>query len=105
MPDQDDLIVPLPGETEVSAERVGPKAATLARLHEAGLRVPAGFCVTAHAYRAQIAAAGVGESARRVTGADAHDARKLALQVRLGLLRAPLADDLSEALEAAYARL
>ncbi|MBI4593228.1 MAG: hypothetical protein HY728_03355, partial [Candidatus Rokubacteria bacterium] len=38
-------------DAEAVGERVGPKAATLARLGRAGLPVPDGFCVTAEAYR------------------------------------------------------
>jgi pyruvate,water dikinase len=106
MRDRGDVIVPLPGGDGVTAERVGPKAATLARLHAAGLPVPEGFCLTADAYRTQIAAAGVEEAAARVAGADdPHEARRFALAVRLALIRAPLAPSVVEGLAAAFARL
>jgi pyruvate,water dikinase len=105
MPERGDVIVSLRDGDHATAERVGPKAATLASLHGAGLGIPDGFCLTADAYRAQLASAGVDDAARRVTGADGHDARKLALEVRLALLRAPLAPAVAEALDAAWADL
>jgi pyruvate,water dikinase len=83
-------VVPLnaPGAT---AERVGPKAATLARLRAAGLPVPDGVVLPAEAYREALVAAGVAEAASRVAAADESDARRLAVEVRLGLTRAPVA--------------
>ena len=101
--DGTDLIVALTGGEPVTAERVGPKAANLAKLHDAGLPVPDGFCLTADAYRAQLAAAGVEDAARRVD-ADNHDTRRFALEVRLGLFRAPLASSIAECLSAAFGR-
>lgn len=99
------VIVALTGGDPVTAERVGPKAANLAKLHHAGLPVPEGFCLTADAYRAQIAAAGVEDAARRFAGADGHEARRCALDVRLGLIRAPLASSVAAGLGAAFERL
>lgn len=90
---------------DATAERVGPKAANLAKLHRAGLPVPDGFCLTADAYRAQLASAGVEDAASRVARADSHEARQLALQVRLGLFRARLASSVAEQLGAAFERL
>jgi pyruvate,water dikinase len=88
-----------------TADRVGPKAATLARLHRVGLPVPAGFCLTADAYRRQIALAGLAETAMQVAGAEPPAARRLALQVRLGLTRASLDPALGIALDAVWTRL
>ena len=53
------LAVPLAAPDAVDAELVGGKAATLARLLQAGLPVPDGICLTADAYRWQRDAAGV----------------------------------------------
>jgi pyruvate, water dikinase len=89
----------------LAAERVGPKAATLARLAGAGLTVPEAFCLTAEAYRAQLDAAGGEAAARGVAGADPYEARRRALAVKLGCLRAPLHPGIEQALVAAYARL
>jgi pyruvate,water dikinase len=99
MPELGDLVVPLAGGEGVTADRIGPKAATLAMLHRAGMNVPTGWCLTADAYRVQLRSAGVEDTARRLGDADGHDARKLALAVRLGLIRAPLAPGIAEALE------
>jgi pyruvate,water dikinase len=86
------VIVSLASDEALAAGRVGPKAATLARLRAAGLPVPDGLVVPAEVYRAALAAAGVADAAARVAGADDVEARRLALQVRLGLARAPLDD-------------
>ena len=55
----DQFIIPLTAATAVDAERVGPKAANLAALLHAGLPTPGGFCLSADAYRTQIAALGL----------------------------------------------
>jgi len=90
--------------TAMDAGRVGPKAATLARLRQAGLPVPDGVCLAAEAYRVQLEAAGVATAAARVAGTeDEGDARRLALEVRLGFLREPLAPAAADAIDAAHA--
>jgi pyruvate,water dikinase len=76
----------------VAADRAGPKAATLARLRAAGLPVPDGVVLPAELYRAALRAAQVELAAERVAAADEPNARRLALEVRLGLLRAALDD-------------
>ncbi|HYY38498.1 MAG TPA: hypothetical protein VE801_12225 [Xanthobacteraceae bacterium] len=53
------FIVLLTAATAGDAERIGPKAANLAALGRAGLPTPGGFCLSADAYRAQIAALGL----------------------------------------------
>ena len=78
--------------------RGGPKAATLAKLCRAGLPVPEGFCLAADGYRAHLAAAGLEQVARRVARANEREAGRLALEVRLGLLNAPLPAFLEEGL-------
>ena len=87
----DSALLPLTDRTAVTPARAGPKAATLARLLAAGLPVPEGAVLPAEAYRAALAAAGVTDAAARVATADERDARRLAVEVRLGLTRAPLA--------------
>jgi pyruvate,water dikinase len=76
--------------------RVGPKAATLARLRRAGLPVPDGFVLDADAYRAHVAPA-------RVDPSD--DERPRALRRRLACLRDPLDPAIVESLVAAWERL
>jgi pyruvate,water dikinase len=87
----DGTLLPLTDPAAVTPERAGPKAATLARLHAAGLPVPEGAVLPAEAYREALELAGVAEVAARVASADEPEARRLALEVRLGLARAPLA--------------
>jgi pyruvate,water dikinase len=83
---------------------VGPKAATLARLRHAGVPVPDAVCLTAQAYRSRVIAAGVGDAAAGVADAEEFEGRKLALKVRLALLREPFDASLAHAI-AAYAGL
>ncbi|MGH7309087.1 MAG: PEP/pyruvate-binding domain-containing protein [Candidatus Rokuibacteriota bacterium] len=101
MPERDDLVVALTDAEAATAERVGAKVATLARLHRAGLPVPDGLCLTGEAYCRQLVRAGLAETARQVAGADPFQARRLALGVRLGLARAELDPAVASALEAA----
>jgi pyruvate, water dikinase len=100
-----DTVIALHDRDAAIADRVGPKAATLARLHRAGLPVPEGICLTADAYRRQIALAGLADTAAQVAGAEEAAARRLALQVRLGLTRVPLDPGLGTALDVVWARL
>src|SRR5512145_3441504 len=85
--------------------RVGPKAATLARLAAAGLPVPEGFCLTDEAYRAQLRSGGSEDTARGVAGAEPGEARRQALAVRLSFLREPLDPGIERTLVAAWAGL
>jgi pyruvate,water dikinase len=99
------LTLSLRDPAALALERVGPKAATLARLAGAGLPVPDGFCLTADAYRAQLRAGGVEDTASRVAGADLDEARRQAVAVRLGFLRTPLDAALEQALLEAWTHL
>src|SRR5215831_8609906 len=65
-----EFIIPLGSAGAVDAERVGPKAANLAALAQAGLPTPGGFCLSADAYRAQIAALGGRDPARPLRATD-----------------------------------
>ena len=49
-----DYVISLHDPAAADADRVGPKAANLAALAQAGLPTPGGFCLTADAYRRQI---------------------------------------------------
>ena len=46
------FLVPLSSEEATDSSRFGPKAANLAALGRAGLRIPEGICLDAAAYRA-----------------------------------------------------
>jgi pyruvate,water dikinase len=86
-----------PGAT---ADRVGPKAAVLARLRAAGLPVPDGGCLPAAAYRAHLAAAGLDRP-----DPDTDGGGRPALRRRLACLRDPLDPAVAGALASAWARL
>ena len=59
-----DYIIPLATHEAADAQRVGPKAANLAALAQAGLPTPGGFCLDAEAYRQQIRHAQLETAAR-----------------------------------------
>ncbi len=84
------VIVPLASREAADAGRFGPKAANLARLGQAGLPIPGGFCVDARAYRMQVAALGLEETARSVSSTDMVTARRAALAMKLGLMDQPI---------------
>ena len=100
-----DVAISLADADAATADRVGPKAATLAQLRRSGLPVPEGVCLTADAYRRQLALAGLAETARRVAGAERLEARRPALSIRLGLTRAALDPAVTAALASAWKRL
>src|SRR3954469_13319461 len=84
------FLVPLADATD--PERFGAKAANLALLARAGLPVPPGWCVPAEAYRIQIASLGLEAAARAVFASDDRaQARRCALEIKLGLMEGPLA--------------
>lgn len=100
------LIFPLSAPEAADASRFGPKAANLARLAKAGLPVPAGFCLDAAAYRAQIRALNLEADARGVFGArSSPQARRHALAMKLGLLDQPITPEVLEPLLAAWREL
>src|SRR4030095_9131999 len=97
-----EVIVPLAAPTAVDAERIGPKAATLAALERAGLPTPGGFCLSADAYRAQIAALGLEPIIRRFDSVDCAQQRRLSVDIRLGLYERPIAPGILTPLLAAW---
>src|SRR5258706_8830100 len=96
------FIIPLSAPEASDAGRVGPKAANLAVLARAGLPTPGGFCLTADAYRYQLAALGLDEMARGYAHASPPDARRLSVEIRLGLYQLPIAPVILEPLLAAW---
>jgi pyruvate, water dikinase len=97
-----DVIVPLASREAVDADRFGPKAANLARLGQAGMPIPGGFCVDARAYRLQVASLGLEDTARSVSSEDMVTARRAALAMKLGLMDRPIAAPLLEPLLEAW---
>ena len=98
----DQFIVPLTAATAVDAERIGPKAANLAALMRAGLPTPGGFCLSADAYRAQIAALGLAPMVRGFADAHPGEQRRLSVEIRLGLYEQPIAPEILAPLCAAW---
>jgi phosphoenolpyruvate synthase/pyruvate phosphate dikinase len=85
------FVFPLTARESTDAGRFGPKAANLARLGQAGLPIPDGFCIDAEAYRVQIRALGLEADARGVFAAqESPQARRHALMMKLGLLDQPI---------------
>jgi len=97
------FIVPLSSGEATDASRFGPKAANLAALGHAGLRIPDGFCLDADAYRHQVTSIGLDADARGVFGADdPQQARQHALNMKLGLLQQPIHSAVLEPLLASW---
>jgi len=102
----DSLIVPLGSREAADPLRFGPKAANLAALGHAGLPIPDGFALDVAAYRLQIGALGLDGPARRAFATDdSVEARRSALEMKLGLLDEPIAPAILEPLLAAWRSL
>ncbi len=100
------LLFPISDPTAKDAGRFGPKGANLAALCQAGLPTPGGFCLDAEAYRLQVKALGLEESARGVfTTEDGPQARRHALNMKLGLMDKPIAPEIESQLLAAWRQL
>jgi len=96
------FILPLSDSAATDPERVGPKAANLATLTQAGLPTPGGFALTAEAYRHQLRHLGATDLAAQYNTAERQVSRKLSVQVRLALYQQPIAPEILEPLLAAW---
>ena len=96
------FLLPLSDPAAADAERVGPKAANLAALAQAGLPTPGGCCLTAAAYRRQIAHLGLADVVRDYADADPVVRRRLAVEIRLKLYQGGLAPELAAEILAAW---
>jgi phosphoenolpyruvate synthase/pyruvate phosphate dikinase len=96
------FILPLSATTATDSNRVGPKAANLARLMHAGLPTPGGFCITADAYHRQIAHLGLADLVGAYPAADQATQRRLSVEIRLKLYQGDLAPDLRAAIVKAW---
>jgi pyruvate,water dikinase len=100
------LLVSLDAREATDAARFGAKAASLAALGQAGLPIPGGWCVDAEAYRIQLAALRLQEAARGVFSAsDRPQARRYALDLKLGLMEKAVSPELLVPLLAAWRAL
>ncbi len=96
------FILPLSDPRATDAENVGPKAANLAQLGQAGLPTPGGFALTAAAYHHQVRHLGIEDLLRQYNAADLPTSRKLSVQIRLALYEKPIAPDILAPLLAAW---
>jgi phosphoenolpyruvate synthase/pyruvate phosphate dikinase len=100
------FVFPLAAREATDPSRFGPKAANLARMGQAGLPIPGGFCVDAEAYRTQIRALGLEADARGVFAAlESAQARRHALMMKLGLLDQPITPAVLDPVLAAWREL
>src|SRR5665213_522257 len=97
-----DFIITLSDTAALDPENVGPKAANLAALTQAGLPTPGGFALTAAAYHHQLGQLGIADLLKRYNGADLPASRKLSVQIRLALYQEPIAPEILEPLLAAW---
>jgi pyruvate,water dikinase len=88
------FILPLTDSGATDPDRVGPKAANLAKLARDGLPTPGGFAITADAYRRQLQHLDLREMVRAYPDADQATQRRLAVEIRLKLYQSDLAPDL-----------
>jgi pyruvate,water dikinase len=96
------FVIPLASAAAVDTDLVGPKAANLATLARSGLPTPGGFCLSADAYRCQLAALGLQQMVGRYNAADPAEQRRLSVEIRLGLYEQPIAPAVADPLLAAW---
>jgi pyruvate,water dikinase len=93
------LVFPLDAPEAADPARFGPKAANLARLAQAGLPTPGGYCLDAEAYRIQLRVLGLETAARGVfSAADDARARRYALDLKLGFMDRGIAPEIESQL-------
>jgi phosphoenolpyruvate synthase/pyruvate phosphate dikinase len=96
------FILPLSDPAATDPEQVGPKAANLAALTQAGLPTPGGFSLTAAAYHHQLRQLDIADLVAQYNAADIPVSRKLSVQIRLALYQQPIAPEILEPLLAAW---
>jgi pyruvate,water dikinase len=96
------FLLPLISDLAADCDLVGPKAANLAALALAGVPTPGGFCITAEAYRRQIAHLGLEQTVRGYADADPTLQRRLSVAIRLELYQGELAPDLWDEIHSAW---
>jgi pyruvate,water dikinase len=96
------FILPLTDPAATDPENVGPKAANLAKLTQAGLPTPGGFSLTAEAYRHQARHIGIDEMLARYNDADVPTSRRMSIAIRLAIYQQPIAPEILEPLLAAW---
>ena len=96
------FILPLTDPAATDPEMVGPKAANLATLTQAGLPTPGGFALTAEAYRHQARHIGIGKMLAEYNANDIPTSRRMSIAIRLAIYQEPIAPEILEPLLAAW---
>jgi pyruvate,water dikinase len=96
------FILPLSELAATDPEMVGPKAANLAALTQAGLPTPGGFALTAQAYRHQARYIGIDKMLAEYNAADIPTSRRMSIAIRLAIYQEPIAPEILEPLLAAW---
>lgn len=96
------FILPLTDPAATDPENVGPKAANLAKLTQAGLPTPGGFSLTAAGYRHQARHIDIEEMLARYNDTDVPTSRRLSIAIRLAIYQQPIAPEILEPLLAAW---
>ena len=96
------FILPLSDSAATDPETVGPKAANLASLTQAGLPTPGGFALTAEAYRHQLRHLGIDRLVEQYKTGDIPTTRRLSIAIRIALYEQPIAPEILEPLLAAW---
>ena len=96
------FILPLSDPAATDPEQVGPKAANLAALTQAGLPTPGGLALTAAAYHHQLRQLGIADLVAQYNTADQSASRRLSIAIRLALYEQPIAPEILEPLLAAW---
>src|ERR1043165_520546 len=96
------FILPLSDPAATDPDKVGPKAANLASLTQAGLPTPGGFSLTAAAYNHQIRHLGIENLLKQFNEGDVPTSRRVSVQIRLALYQEPIAPEILEPLLAAW---
>ena len=96
------FVLPLSDPAATDPEMVGPKAANLATLTQAGLPTPGGFSLTAAAYRQQARHLGIDSLIAQYNEADQSTSRRLSIAIRLAFYEQPIAPEILEPLLAAW---
>jgi pyruvate,water dikinase len=91
-------VIPHSSPQATDPDRVGPKAANLAVLSRAGLPTPGGFCLTAAAYRHQIAVLGLSDALAQYREPDPRAQRRLSVEIRLSLYEQAIAPEIVDPL-------
>jgi pyruvate,water dikinase len=96
------FILPLTDSAATDPEKVGPKAANLAALTQAGLPTPGGFSLTADAYLHQVRHLGIDTLLAQYNDADISATRRMSVAIRLALYEKPIAPEILEPLLKAW---